>query len=574
MKKIVLTLWATLFYISINAQIATWLIPPRFNHVQLVPGTNIYKGGVNDSTYLWNINGERLLGTKYYVGPFVDNVAVVADGKILKGLVNTKGKYYSFNNITPSYEIDTKFPQFSDGYLLVKKENFYYFLDKEGKEVLGPYGEAYPFHAGTTSVLSYENPQKLKGELHSLVRNNLLEVNFTINNKLVNFNDISFCSVLNDQKKAIVIVKKDVYLFDDATNSISRISCDGSDNKKSLLSLPQSEIIKTPLEEGGFSIVLNKGTLYFDKYCILTKIEYDGTLTPTIYEKNKPIEQTVSKQLAICSSKDGTIYGIDWVKGSNDRINILPPQFSDVADIIATNAVVCLKDKYGVVTLDQKSSFKFTLNNGNDIGFAHGKYPSNIQVSLPNFISWQNTIMSATKDDRCEILPVSRTGADTREGNYLKYDCNLFIPEGLTENRIEKDYHFSLNYDGLQSPSYAVKAKTWYIQQYEVNIEKQGVKSDSVWAQVYIGKKTDVESANGFWFNVDVSSKDIHVSKTIKKIDENTYLIKVFDIPEGSFEVSIDVNEDNCPPIRFPYTLNYNGTGKKNGNYPIFVKKE
>jgi len=572
MKKTISLLLTTLFVLFANAQIATWLIPPRYNHMQLVPGTTIYKGQINDSTYLWNINGKQLLGTKYYVGPFVDKVAVVADGRTLMGIINTSGTYIALNDVNHKYEIDTKYPQFSGGYLLVKSDDYYYFLDKEGRVALGPYGEAYPFCTGTTSVLAYENPQKRKGELRMLIRSDMSPVVFSVNDKAVNYDDVTFCSVLNEQNKSIVIVKKDVYLFDDEEKTLVRLSSDGSGNKKTLLSLPQSEVILNPQPDGAFSIVLNKGEVFFDKYCVLTKIVLEGMSEPKIYERSKPVERPVNKQLEVCASKDGSVFGVNWFAGEKQNVNILPPQFSDVSDIIETNAVVCLKDKYGVVTVDRNSKFVFTLNNGNDIGFAHGKYPSNVQVALPGHISWQNTVMSVNKEDRCEILPVSRTGADTREGNYLKYDCNLYIPEGLTENRVERNYRFSINYDGLQSPDYNVKARVWYIQQYEVNIEKQGVKADTIWAQVSVRKKIESEVDNSYWFNVDISSK-VHMSKSMKKIDENTYMFRIYDIPDGVSEVSIDVNEDNCPPVRFSYSMIFNRGGSKGGSVR-FVKKE
>lgn len=569
MKRICILFVLFAVFCGSKAQIAKWLIPPRYKYLQLVPNTTIYKGSVNDSTFLWNQKGEVLLATKHYVGPFVDGVAIVADGEELKGIINTSGKYVPINNNLGKLEIDSKKPVFSCGYLLVKNNEQYYYVNKDGNIVYGPFKEAFPFYQKITSVIAYENQEKLKGEYHALLQVDGSYIDFEINGKIIDKDNVTFCSVPNEQGKSIVVVKKDVYMYDNNSHSMTRLSVDGTQNKKSYVSLMNNVFMKNKLSEDNFVAQLNRGQLFFDANNVLTRMEIEG-MQPVVYPKSHTDIKELDCFLATNISDDGESYGIDWIANGSKR-QILPPQFSVVTDIIASNAVVCSNNNYGVVTLDPNSTFDFTLNDGNDIGFAHAKYPTNIQVALPKYISWQNVIMGTARKDMCEIIPVSRVGSDTKEGNFLKYDCNLFVPNDLTENRTDMDYYFYLDYDGLRSPIYPVSIKGWYVQQYDINLEKSWVETDTAYVELIANRKIEGTEQN-YWFTVGCSSDDLPFSTETEKMDENRYVIKLYDMPDGEGKVYFEIKEDKCPPIRFPYNITYmNKTAKSKGR--IIVSK-
>lgn len=567
MKRIYILFLLFAIFCSSKAQIAKWLIQPRYKYLQLVPNTTIYKGSVNDSTFLWNQQGEMLLATKHYVGPFVEDVAIVADGEELKGIVNTSGKYVSIDKGLGKLIIDTKNPVFSCGYLLVQKNEQYYFVNKDGVIVYGPFKEAFPFYQNVTSVIAYENKAKLKGEFRALLQVDGSCIDFEINGKKVDRDNVMFCSVPNEQKTSIVVVKKDVYLYENDKHSMTRLSLDGTQNKKSYVSLVGNVFMKNTLSGGNSVASLNKCQLYFDANNILTKMEIDG-MQPVEYSKSAIVVKELERFLTTNISEDGELYGIDWI-ASGSKKQILPPQLSVVTDIIASNAVVCLNNNYGVITLDPNSTFVFTLNDGNDIGFAHAKYSTTVQVALPQYISWQNVIMGTSRKDMCDIVPVSRIGSDTKEGNFLKYDCNLFVPNDLTENRTDIDYHFYLDYEGLRSPLYPVSIKGWYVQQYDINLEKSWVKNDTAYVEVLANRKIEGAEQN-FWFNVGCSSEDLTFSTETEKLDENKYIIKLYNISDCEGRIYLEIKEDKCPPIRFPYNLIYvNKTVKSKGRIVI-----
>lgn len=570
MRRIVTIFICFIFYIT-NAQLAKWIVRPKYDHLQLVPSTNIYKGGINDSTFLWNQKGQILLATKYYIGPFKDDVAILSSNNLLKGIINTKGDFVSLESINPAFEINTKYPVFNSGLLLVSQNGNYYYLNSKGEQVAGPYRSAFAFHKNFATVVSYENYEKRKGSIYGLLRNDYSMVHFSLNGKPVKAEDITFITTPNDQQKSLLILKKDVYIYDNNNASIVRLSTDNSTNKKTFVSLPSSDFFIETGNNGNMSITFDKGKAFMDENCVLTKIELNGCSPIDFVKSIEPVKHPES-DLVVTRSKDGDSFGIDWKKNDNENLSILPPQFQDVSDCIGINALVCLKDKYGIVQLDSNSSFSLMLNEGKDIGFMHSKYFSSIQASLPDYLSYNDVLIRSIDKKMCEIIPVSRTGADTREGNYLKYNCNLSFPEGINENRSDKLYYFTVEYDGLQSMPIPVKSRVWYIQQYEVDFENQGIENDSVWIQVNVSRRTEPGIDNSYWFNVDLTS-EMPISKTLKKVNENVYLFHLANLAEGNHNFSVIVNEDGCPSVSFPFTLKYNPTSKKIAERVIVEKK-
>lgn len=559
------------FSLGSNAQIAKWIVRPTFDHIHLVPGTNIYKGGVNDSTYLWDSNGTLLLGTKYYIGPFVNNVAVVSSNNLLKGIVKTNGQYISKENETSAFEIDTKHPVYINERLLVQQDGEYLFIDQEGNNVSSTYLKAYPFHNNYATVVSYENYEKKKGAIYGLIRNDNSDVHFSLNGKPVKQEDITFVSTPNDQHKSLLIIKKDVYIYDNTDNSLVRLSTDRSANKKMFVSLRSSDFSVEMLEDGAMAITLDKGKAFLDDGCLLTKIELDGGV-PMEFNKSQEFIKSVDSDLKITKSPEGDDFGIDWIRNADETIPILPPQFQDVSDLRGINAVVCLKDKFGIVQLVRGASFEMSLNDGKDVGFKHGVYSSNVQASLPNFISYNDAVIRSEKNNLCDIIPVSRTGADTREGNYLQYNCKLIFPEGIDENRSERTYYFTVEYEGLKSVAIPIKTKVWYIQQYDVDIESASILDENVCIQVNVSRLSDIGDDNTYWFNVDMTS-DMPISKSFKKINEGVYEFQLSDLAEGSHNIDIVVNEDNCPPVKFPFVINYNPNNKKHTEKLTITKR-
>ena len=102
----------------------------------------------------------------------------------------------------------------------------------------------------------------------------------------------------------------------------------------------------------------------------------------------------------------------------------------------------------------------------------------------------------------------------------------------------------------------------WYIQQYDVSIDNYGIDKESIRIQVNVSRRTDVSTDNAYWFNVDLTS-DLPITKTFKKINENVYEFHLTNIAEGQHNIWVVVNEDGCPPVKFPFEISYYPKTKK-----------
>ena len=131
MKRIVLSVVLLVTALAIKAQVATWLIPPAYDDINKVVGTNlIVTDSINKKT-LWTEQGQRVYETTESLFPFRNGVAVVTKNSttLIAGIVTARGEFIPLDNLLVVHE----YPYFSDGFLAVKKrgDRYYQYIDVE-----------------------------------------------------------------------------------------------------------------------------------------------------------------------------------------------------------------------------------------------------------------------------------------------------------------------------------------------------------------------------------------------------------------------------------------------------------
>lgn len=547
MKKLLILIAFMLSVAASDAQIAKWLIKPEYDKMELLEN-NLFKAASRQKTIFWNIDGEKIVEVdNMTISPFREGLAVmfVKGTNKVAGILQEDGKVIDLQKW--GYTIDNDYPYFSCGFLLIKSGNQYYYLNKNGNVVYGPFAKCYPFFENVACVRNYKNVAKnLEDQYWTFVST-------TNNEKYVDENvkveDITFCSSVHNGK-ALVALGKNFYFFDYSTLSLDQLYTDSIVKDKKTRVVAERKEMQMAVSDTMITVFAKNAIFKFDKFLRMISHQYKGG-----QEQLSPIEQPLPPIIKsqFDSVAENGAYGLEF----NGRM-LLPPQFENVLFMKDNKAIVVKDDKCGVIVADKNSSLKFRLNNNEQIGFTHQYYITELAASFPSYIKSSTAkIVSRSKD--CVIQTETRSSNENFEGNTLKYNCRLSIPKTLTDTLSTHDYFYALEYDGLTSIDHKVTLPEWYIKYYEVSLSKADFSiaaNDTIMVEFDLIKTDEAKADEKNYFkNVELVATNLPEIPTLNKITENHYSFRLAGIEQERVAFSVKITETGCPSIEYPFEM-------------------
>lgn len=554
--KIIISL---LFFSAIcgHAQIANWKVMPEYQSI--VPLENrLVKICQNNRFGLLDHHAELILPIEYdSISDFTNGVALLyKDGKF-DGIVDQNGNLANVSGKGYSLIPNMKF--FSDGFLPVKKDDGFYFINPKGSIVAGPMADIKPYFSGYAAGRYYIDREKKPSETYvGYMDAEQKLVNIPLVNK---HEDLSFISSFRDGD-AFCIYKKKGYRLDKDLSAYS-LSIDSVTTKKSLVSFDK-DLAFTPIQ-GGYLLNGKNAFIYFNDL-----LQVDSIISPNgllyAYQIPETEEYKISSDFKVFGNAGK--YGLEYVKQV-----LLPEQFDDVVLMNGPYAIVKSDGKWGILTVDPHNQISFKLNNNEHIGFNHQYYTAKLSASLPSYIKSRNATIYS-KSDNCEIQVESRHENDNVERNTLTYDCRLSIPKELTDTLSVQDYIFTLKYDGLNSVDYKVSVPEWYVKYYEVELSNTKftlAANDTITVEFDL-VKTDVarNDETNYFKTVELitpNAEDIPLTK----ITENHYSFRVGSGNLDKLSFIIKITETGCPSIEYPFEMVFARPEPKSKNKSVNV---
>ncbi len=528
----------------VNAQIAKWLVQPTYDQIKMTDSglLEVVSGG---KVGFLSTEGKKVLPMAYdSISSFNEGRALLFKDGEFYGITDLQGRTVSLQE--RNYELPYETARFQSGYLLVKQDQQFYFIDKNGYQVYGPFAEAYPFFNGHACVKSYVDYLKKPEETYyDCIDTDGQSLRLQDYDK----DDINFMSSFNDGK-AIIVIKKRFYVIDSSTYELTPISTDSTTNKKSLVVSRKNEIQGMNNEEG-YMVFAKNGKFLFDEFMRLKYMELLGNKPIVVDFPVKPKRKYTSVFSEITDkNRKGLALG---------GKTLLPPQFDDVLHMEGKLAIVKVDGKCGVITVDEESNLLFKLNNNENIGFNHQFYDAKLAVLMPPYIKCASATIISHSDD-CEIQIDSRTESENVEGNTLRYNCRLSIPKNLTDTLTAHDYFYSLKYDGLLSIPHKVTISEWYVKYYEVELSNTNFTVSSINDTITVEFdliKTDVarNDESNYFKNIEVVASNFSEQPILNKITENHYSFQIFGIDQERINFSVKITEVGCPSIEYPFEM-------------------
>lgn len=540
---------------STNAQIAKWIVYPEYDNIEMLDN-GLLKVTKNGKVGLLNKSGAPVLPVEYEkISAFYEDRALLFKNGRFVAITDLYGTVIDLSN--EYYDLVEDFDRFYSDYLIVKKNNLYYYLNRDGRIALGPYLKAYPFSEGWACVTGMDNLYDHVNEIGK----SFYDVTGVIKN------DISFISSFYNGK-AIIAIRKKFYTVDKEMYRITPISIDETQNKKSLV-VAMDKVISVHNMNNGYVVNTINGKFFFDNSMRLTKMELQGN-DPVVNTFPEKIKRDVSSLFKIIT--DGELFGLSY-----ETNEILPPQFEDVSYIEDDLAFVKSNGYYGVVSVDKHNDFIFKLNDNENIGFNHRSYTSKLTVYIPSYLKCSKVTAISNSDD-CEIQIETRSEYENIEKNALTYNCRLYIPMDLTDDTLKiHDYNFSLMYDGFLSKKYKVSISEWHVKYYEINISNTNYSLESVTDTISIEFdliKTDVakNDETNYYKNVEVIAANMTEQPVLNKITENHYSFQISNIDQERVLFTIKITEEGCPSIKYPFEMVFTKPKPEEKNQKTSVK--
>ena len=543
MKRNLIIAALLLFVVNIYAQIPNWAVHPNYTDIKLL-GNGYYVVSKDGKYGILNSSEQEVIPLMYdSISPFRDHLALLFINNEFVAYTNDKGILYDVSQ--ENYVVGEN-ALFRDGHLLVVNKKGYYFINGETHAVLGPYSSAFPFSEGYAKVnIPKSNKHIFDGTNYCKylsVKDEIIELPIEDATTEEKNNMVDFISTVSNGK-SIVVIKKRVYEYDVKANSLTPLSSDGTDNKKSRLFTNERPIRITKGNDDGCCIQLQKGEMEFDSFMRLIRINSHGNLI----KQNKviPVEEKKSESLL----RSLTYYGSPLLGISYDNKEILPAQFESVKEIIGNEAVVKSNGKYGVVKIEEKEQYQLILNDNVDIGFEHKTAIAKLKAVCPPFMIPSQVLLSS-EDESCQINVETRAENKNIESSTLTYDCTLTIPDEIDLNLTSANISIGMIYDGLKYVSRTLKYNAWYINNYSVEIVRHPV-SNSVLNLDVIVRNSNSNNRN-FFKTVSLETNESIIS-TISKVTEELYAVKIYGWKNDVINFDINVMEDGCPTLEYPF---------------------
>lgn len=535
----------------LSAQIPQWVLHPKYSSIKLL-GNGYYVVSLNGKYGMMNSKEEVVVPLEYdNMSQFKDGMALLYQNGKFVAFVDDKGRLTDI--AAHSYAPVASFA-FADDYLLVSNRTGYYFVHAKTGATIGPFSDGMPFSEGYAAV---KIPKSLK---HVFDGTSVLQYisadtgqPVSLPTSDIDADDVDFLSSVSNGK-SIVVAKKRVYEYDFSDGSMRPLSMDGTDNKKARVYTP--ERLVAPVQQGkGYVVALKDGSMSFDDRMRLTAIRYNGQ-EPQFFDVPEDVEPEPVSAFRGVSFDDTELLGLSY---HGDIL--LPAQFERISKLVGDEALVQVNGKYGVLTVDTKRSCRFILNDNLDIGFEHKTVNTNIKVVCPPTMKLSQMSLTSC-DTACTINSDTRSESSNVESAVLRYECTLSIPKKIGLERSSAKTAVALNYDGLKFAPQEISFNAWYVNNYYVELPKHQITGGKL--EVDIQVKYTGESDHTYFKKVSVEAEDSVIS-TITKVTEELYKAQLYNWKNDKVEFSVDVTEDDCPTISYPFSLEVKNsqTGKQ-----------
>lgn len=553
MKKILGILFSLIIF-PLNAQIAHWLIPPHYESIQFAEGLDAIITDASGVKTLWSFNGDLLGSVVGEIHPFCNDRAIVTSSgsNSITTIMRANG---SCIPVAEGLEIMPQAPEFHNGMLLVKSNDYYQFLDLEGKPSTF-YLSALPFYNGYSNCIRYKNWEKKKKPCRMLIDSTGTIVNITNKNHEIELENIEFLSSVNDENIALVIIKHKLYFFDGITRQLSPVYPSSDEiNPKNHARI--EEDVKFCLANDSDSTVLlnakygKKGEMSFrfDEAYRLISQTCDSTIK--VFNVKTKAQKNYKSPLSATTS-DSLLYGIAW-----NGEEMLPCQFNQISQFFESKAFVQKENLYGLVSIDPNSRFEIKINGGDDIAFLHQKFETTIRVDIPTSVSSERTFIDIDLSSGCEIDRTSRKRKDTEGGNFIEYNCTLKIPQDLPDETTTIQYPLHILYNGFKSSQIYQNVNAWFYKKFDIEIDNSQTSLAQGVLTLMFNVNTVQTDGKLFPTEISVTTPDTLIAERVEKISETRYKYKIGTLNEGINNIMIEVTEQGCPAAVFPYEIEY-----------------
>lgn len=563
-----------------RAEIVHWTIPPHFDEIRLSNEKNYVRTDSSDWKSIWTYDGKLVYSTNADLWSIQERhvVATHPGTSITTEFCNLKGKVVKID----SARVMHNYPYFSDGNLLVKFNDVCFYVDTLGnascKNLL--IRDAYPYSHGLSSIVRYRVDDPEKGKLRApyfqYIDSEYNLVEFTLNNKKIDIEDVSFLSSICDEGFGIAIIDSKLYRYDIQTKELVPY-CHMHDSlaqKQKPFNCERS--FKTQANDTTYFLLNSKkgkAALAVDQLNKPVYLRYQGLDTCIVFQKNE--QPALYFEPLIESFGDLGGYGFTTISGDT----LLPAQFYDVKTYFKDYAIVQLHNgKWGLLNVDWDSDFLFRVNDGDPITFHHRNMKNEVRIDVPLYISADQTTFEIDSNSGLTIDPSSRRIQDTKEGHYTTYKCNIHLSENLPDTMTVISYPVVVTYENIRSRELRFGVEERYSKYFSVEPNHNTIATfgDSITFEFDIDTKTmDLNDIGVMTVTVMGDSLNTgHISHSAYK-----YTAKVGGLKEGVNQVVIRVVEQGCPAADFPFNINYSKpkTSKGKSDEPAQVnitKKE
>ncbi len=554
-RKVLLSLLAALICYSADAQVAKWLINPEFDSIT-INNIGLLEVTKNKKVGLYDRNGNELIAIEYDdIHPFYEGYALLFNNNQFVGFANEDGKIVDLS--TMGFQLKEGADRFSCGRLLVYNTNrqgdIYRFIDTEGNPINGVYLSANPFIEGYASVetpIYDSDPIEAQPDMIDV---NGIPVTFGNEKK----SNVQFISSFRDGT-AIAIIKNKFYTVHTDDFTPVQMYTDSLMNNKSKIVSEYSVVDKRDMGDGRVLVKARNAVFIFNQHNQLNEYKYDN------YEPVKhPVKEEMSRTIPASHftiTEENELYGMLY-----NGDTLLPPQFEEVIATEDNIAIVRTNGKFGVVTVDPKSQITFTINDGEHVPFRHDTQVITLKANLPKFIQ-QAEIISCSED--CSIdYSTYNDGVRNIRGYFPSCNCNIKIPQDITETPLEHTYEFRLNYDGLISKTIPVNVQEWYVKYYTVNVKTKEMQvsthNDAITIEIEVVKSETVYDSRTYYKDVEILQ--INEDGTTTKLISNqindilyTFTLSYEEITTPAIKFIILLTETGCPTMEYPYIIRFN----------------
>lgn len=556
MKRIVFVLFCLCGLVESKAQIAKWLIPPSYEKIQLVNGIEAIMTDSLGTKAIWTMEGKKLISTKDELYSFKEGIALS-----VKPGTSTISKVYKQDgeavDLGKCY-VARDYPYFSNGKLLVWQDNYYKFVDANGKTLGGQYANAYPYFNGYAVCETYLNMEKQKDLCRLLLDDKGKAVSFSYQGKGFDVDDLQFISSVNDEHTGIVVIKNRLYYFNGIDRELSPIFADGNSShnlKEQAKVLSDIRLGLLQNADSTYTLMAKCGkkdtvTILFD--VMKRPMSVRSGAVEHVFKRNPEIKKTYDSNLRI--KKEGDLVGL---YGANMEMEeMLPPQFDEVITCLGDKALVRIGGKAGMLEVMKDENFKLRMNKGDDIAFRHQKYETSVRVDFPTFLRASKVNIEVDPKTGCEIDKTSKDGRDTEAGNFVEYKCVLNIPENLPDELTTVKYPMTVYYDGFRSSEIPFSVEAWHCKYFVVDIDDSQTALDSGTVSFVFNINAERIASDGIYpTKVEILTDSLHYE--YEKMSETRYKCKVFSLKEGVNNIVVQVLEQGCPPAVFPFEVEY-----------------